>query len=265
VEKNKFASAKKNKKNVRAEVLRCAGRSPSKEIQMTPKRMVLSGGKITFEILVNGHPIKQYPHHGETFVEGRKGSEYTLRVTNNTCGRVEAVVTVDGLSVMNGKEGSFNIGGYLVPAYGHIDIPGWRLDNSSVAKFLFSEMDQAYASLMGKPSNIGVIGCAIFKEKPKMPVFRDAVLYSLSPMRGGTETFGSKGIGTGFGERTEHRVREVEFERATHMPAEIIAIRYMERQDLVALGINLKPTVGVAKINPFPGEVGCPVPPGWKG
>lgn len=220
-------------------------------------------GNFGIEILVHGRPIKEYFHKSEYYTEGRKGSEFTLRVSNLTSEQVEAVVTVDGLSVMNGKEGSFDVGGYLVPAFGHVNIPGWRLNLQQVAHFFFSEIGQSYAHQMGKPTNVGVIGCAIFCEKKIDPpiVFGDFKLYSMGPIRGGNE----KGIGTGFGNRTEHHVKTVKFERASERPDEILTIRYAERDELISLGVYMGPATTVASANPFPAEVGCVPPQNWRG
>lgn len=216
------------------------------------------------EILVNGKPIKEYPHKGSTYVEGRKSSEYTLRVKNNSSERVAAIITVDGLSVMDGKVGDYNSGGYIVPAFSHIDIPGWRLDNSKVAKFLFAAIDKAYAAQMGKPTNIGVIGCAIFKEKREYPIFSfcDTVLYRKS---GPSHEKGvARGIGTGFGDKVEHRVTTVEFDRQSN-PDMVMSIYYKDIAGLKAIGVNLKPIAEIVKPNPFPmKETGCTPPPGWN-
>jgi hypothetical protein len=217
------------------------------------------------EILVNGRPIREYPHSdGLTYVEGRKGSEFSLKVTNRSSGKIEAVVTVDGRSVRTNKVGSYADGGYLVPPYGHVIIPGWRLDNENTAHFYFADLEKSYATQTGNPENIGVIGCAIFKEKIVQPVFRSTPeLYSRS--LGDERTFRgtSKGIGTGFGRKTEHKVVEVPFERESNFPAAVLAIHYFERDELIRRGINLAPITQVA--NPFPGQdSGCTPPPGWN-
>lgn len=130
--------------------------------------MVRNATEYDVSILVHGKPIKTYSDSktGRVFVEGRKGSNFTLRVRNFTGSRVLAVVTVDGLSVMDGNPGDWNSGGYIVPAWGKIEIPGWRLDNDNVAKFEFAGKKQSYSKQSGEgTANCGVIGVAIFKEK----------------------------------------------------------------------------------------------------
>ena len=239
------------------------------------------------EVLVNGQPVKEYPHlDGKTYIEGRRGSEFTLRIKNNIAERVLAVISVDGLSVMDGKTASLSSGGYVLGPLGYIVIPGWRLDNHEVARFFFSHLEASYAAQMDKPQNIGVIGCAIFREKVRVP---DQFLFSdfiHSKTRGGdlpvirkgcfggeSDTFSAKtlesgpsrGIGIGFGERARHEVVTVDFERATLLPSEILELHYAERGDLLRYGINLRPRPEVSYPKPFPGEKGCTPPPGWRG
>jgi hypothetical protein len=80
--------------------------------------------------------------------------------------QVLAVPTVDGLSVMNGEPGSYDSGGYVVPAMSLIKIPGWRKDDKKVAKFYFSGIDKSYAAKTeNDKGNVGVIGCAFFAQK----------------------------------------------------------------------------------------------------
>jgi len=223
------------------------------------------------EVLVHGRPIKVYSHEGEAYVEGRKGSEFTLRVHNDSSGNIEAVITIDGLSVMNGKKGGYAVGGYLVRPYSYVDVPGWRLSNSAVAKFLFSEREEAYASLMDVPDNIGVIGCAVFPEKVKIPVFRDD---DRPHLLGGPQTFGgramrgsaSKGVGCGFGQQIDHKVTEVQFERLSlTVPTAVLKILYGDKAQLKEWGVPLQESPKVA-LNPFPCEpTGCVPPPGWRG
>jgi len=117
-----------------------------------------------FDVLIHGKSTTKYAHKGRYYLEGRPGSEFTLLVRNNTGSRVLAVMTVDGLSVMDGKKGSIEGKGYIVDPFQTLKIPGWRLDDDDVAKFVFAGKGKAYAAKKGDSRNIGVIGCAIFEE-----------------------------------------------------------------------------------------------------
>ncbi len=117
------------------------------------------------EVCVHGRPIREYPHQGRIYVEGRKGSEFSLRIRNNSSNRILAVLSVDGLSIMNGKAASYDSGGYVLAPHSDLKIPGWSLSMNEVAKFYFSQFGKSYAAKMDQPQNVGVIAAAIFLEK----------------------------------------------------------------------------------------------------
>ena len=117
------------------------------------------------EILVNGNKVKEYSHEGKVYVEAKHGSRYSIKIKNNSYRRILAVPTVDGLSVLDGKEGSLKSRGYIVDAYSCITIDGWRRSDDEVAEFYFSDKDDAYGARIGKNGNEGIIGVAIFYEK----------------------------------------------------------------------------------------------------
>ncbi len=120
------------------------------------------------DVLVNGKPIRKFRHKGDAFIEGRKGSTFELRFTNNTWKRVEVVVSVDGLSVINGKPCGVESEGYVVAARESVVIPGWRLHNDAVAEFVFNDKDRSYTAATGEgTTNAGVIGVMVFEEEVK--------------------------------------------------------------------------------------------------
>lgn len=123
---------------------------------------------VELTIKVRGRPISEYPHHEKIFVEGREGSEYEIELRNNNAYRIEAVVSVDGLSVTDGKAAGEHSSGYLISGYQSVSIPGWRLDSGNVAKFAFAGKRGSYATQMtGDARNNGVIGALIFPEKQR--------------------------------------------------------------------------------------------------
>lgn len=124
-------------------------------------------GSYELEVLVHGKPVREHQHQGKNYIEGKKGSEFTLRFHNRSSERALAVLSVDGLSIMDGKDCSFDSGGYVIDPYSSVNIPGWRLDMENVAKFFFSgAKGESYAGSQSKHRNIGVIGCAVFRGKP---------------------------------------------------------------------------------------------------
>jgi hypothetical protein len=147
--------------------------TPTRYAESRPLRSSGSGYEV--QVLVDGSPAPTFWHHGETFVMGSVGERYIIRVHNNTGRRVEAVVTVDGRDVVDGKPGDYrNKRGYLVPAWGEVDIDGWRLSQSHAAAFRFSSVSDSYAARTGSAREVGVIGVAVFPERiyhprPVMP------------------------------------------------------------------------------------------------
>lgn len=113
----------------------------------------------------SGFPLTAYQHRGRVYVLGTGGQRYTLRVTNPTPRRIEAVVSVDGLDVIDGESADLRKRGYVVPPYGELRVDGFRVSTEHVAAFRFSSVRSSYAGRKGKARNVGVIGVAIFEEQ----------------------------------------------------------------------------------------------------
>lgn len=116
-----------------------------------------------------GEQLPTYGMRDRFYVQGNVGERYTIRVTNPTPNRVEAVVTVDGLDVIDGENGDLRKRGYVVPAYGDVRIEGFRTSQADVATFRFSSVNESYAGRKGKARNVGVIAVAIFEENAPEP------------------------------------------------------------------------------------------------
>jgi hypothetical protein len=120
-------------------------------------------------ITENGETAPTFALKDRFYVQGNLNQRYTIRVTNPTARRVEAVVTVDGLDVVDGEPGDLNKRGYIVPAYSETRIEGFRTSLADVATFRFSSVDNSYAGKKGKARNVGVIAVAIFEETAPPP------------------------------------------------------------------------------------------------
>jgi hypothetical protein len=136
----------------------------------TAQPLVSQAGPYEVEVLVDGATAPTFFHGGESYVLGHLGRRYTLRVHNRSALRVEAVVSVDGRDVVDGKPADFrNKRGYLIPAWGSVDIDGWRVSMHTAAAFRFTSVPDSYAARMGNPRNVGVIGVAVFPERAWRP------------------------------------------------------------------------------------------------
>jgi hypothetical protein len=143
----------------------CAQARPAMVTDGRP--LMAAGAGYELQVLVDGVPAPTFFHGGGTYVMGQLGQRYTLRIVNHTARRIEAVVSVDGRDVVDGRGADYRSKrGYLVPAYGSVDIDGWRLSQSQVAAFRFSTVADSYAARIGSSREVGVIGAAIFPERP---------------------------------------------------------------------------------------------------
>ena len=108
----------------------------------------------------------RHSHGGRRFVVGREGSDYSIVVKNLCKSRLELVMSVDGLDVIDGKTAGYAKRGYVIAPGETLEIKGWRTSPDRVASFRFSTVAGSYANLRhGDHRNVGVIGLAVFDEK----------------------------------------------------------------------------------------------------
>ncbi len=123
-------------------------------------------------------PLREFGHNGNTYVESRDGTKFTLKFKNNRAHRVLIVPSIDGLSVLEGTVATPQSRGYIVPAYSSVEIKGWRTSLEDINDFVFEkkESGKTYAEGTGNDTaNCGVIGVKVFaeKEKPKPQIIRE--------------------------------------------------------------------------------------------
>jgi hypothetical protein len=188
------------------------------------------------DVIVGSRPITQHIKDGQSYIEGRKGSEFTLRFKSYSSRRVKVVLSVDGIGVIDGKPAGVKSRGYIVDSFGTIDIPGWTLSQNKVAKFVFrpqgDSQDPTYVEALRQDgidvdaSNQGVIGVMVFPEYYHKPLYHDnhalgmvktfAATRSFSPASNmlcsaGGPLAASASLGTGFGDEKAFATREVQF------------------------------------------------------
>ncbi|MDQ8189663.1 hypothetical protein [Roseibacillus persicicus] len=111
-----------------------------------------------------------YMSGSKRYVVGKKGRKYSLVVRNVSDSRLEVVLSVDGLDVMDGKAASFKKRGYIIAPGEKIEVKGFRTSYDTVATFEFSTVGASYSNLRhGQTRDIGVIGLAVFAEKGSPP------------------------------------------------------------------------------------------------
>ncbi|HBI30618.1 MAG TPA: hypothetical protein DDY45_01150 [Verrucomicrobiales bacterium] len=129
-----------------------------------------AGGMLEWGLHSGWSMLDNYWWRGARFVIGKKGRDYRLRVKNLSDARLEVVLTVDGLDVIDGKAGSTKKRGYIIGAGEILEVKGFRISHGKVATFRFSSVNSSYANLRhGRTRNVGVVGLALFTEKGKEP------------------------------------------------------------------------------------------------
>jgi len=140
------------------------------------------------QVLVNGRPVKETTFQGNTFIEARRGTQYTLKLKNNTHRRALAVFSVDGIDVLRGKKAEETGSGYIVDSYSQIEIKGFRVDDENVSAFRFDDKKESYANKVGAKTsngkiekttnNCGVIGVKVTLEEESPVVIYQAPVWT---------------------------------------------------------------------------------------
>ncbi len=240
-----------------------------------------------------GATLAVHRKDGQRYVVGTPGHEYTLRIRNQSRERILAVTSVDGVNVVTGDTASPEQSGYVIDAGGSVDIAGWRRSLERTSAFYFTDLGDSYAARTGRPRDVGVIGVALFRERPPAIVeqpLRDKIAAHEAAKEQRADTAAAPAaaaraegdaraaqaqatpgaadsvmrplsiLGTGFGRDETSYAQRVRFERATATPAETIAIRYDRRENLVASGVLPGPTYAERAPDPFPGMRFVPAP-----
>jgi hypothetical protein len=118
----------------------------------------------------NGSFLSGFVAGEKSYIVGEAGRRYTVVIRNRTQNRIECVVSVDGLDVIDGRAASFGKRGYLVQPNGELEIEGFRQSTDAVAAFRFGSVRGSYANQKhGDTRNVGVIGFAFFHERGTNP------------------------------------------------------------------------------------------------
>lgn len=114
----------------------------------------------------NGDILPHISVDDRHYAAGKINDRYSILLQNHSAVRLEVVLSVDGLDVMDGKPASLSKRGYLVNPFSTLKIDGFRQSDNTVAAFRFSSVPQSYAQQKhGDARNVGVIGIAAFEER----------------------------------------------------------------------------------------------------
>jgi len=218
-----------------------------------------------------GRSLPVYQHHGRYYVAGEPGHRYRIALRSRSGEDLLAVLSVDGVNAVSGQTAGWSQAGYVLDPRASTDVLGWRKSLSQVADFVFTDIGQSYAAKTGRPDNVGVIGVAVFRRKPQ-PVYEPPMVSEIaaspaapaaadaaaapSAMRGAEQRAAkaSAPLGTGHGEREYSSVTEVEFERASSSPDEVVALYYDTWNNLAAQCVIPCERPRPVRPEPFPGR-----------
>ena len=210
-------------------------------------------------------------HRGEYWVAGRPGARYAINIRNQQGARLLAVTSVDGVNILTGESAAFDQRGYVFDPWVGYDIAGWRKSDSQIAAFTFTSVPRSYAARTGRPDNVGVIGVALFRERPPVPVAMNersdlASARAEAPAADAAGALSRDREEKSQAARTQSWYRSratrglpgrhVGFDREQQQPNEIIRIRYDSRDNLVAMGVIRQAVPVPSRPQPFPGEGG---------
>lgn len=214
------------------------------------------------ELVCGGVRCDEVSRHGQRWVVGTFGQRYEIALVNRSDLWLEAVVTVDGRSILDGQRSTSKSRGYLIPPRDRVVVDGWRVSRESVAAFRFTSVGDSYAARVGAASDVGLIRVDFYPERgrttwtprptpwegrapgapiddyaeesadrPRAAEGKDA---RSSPLWDGDTR---QGLGTQFGEERHQPVSERDFERASSSPSHSIVLRYDDRSGLVNRGV----------------------------
>lgn len=245
---------------------------------------------MNIHVISGGRTLPTHKHDGRTYLEVPKEGTFEIMLENASCVRHLAVVTVDGVNVIDGSTGSMYGNGYVLDGYTRASIPGWKRGSQKGAAFTFTSPSGGYASQTGRPQNTGVIGVAWFSEKrhpvasilrSTPPRYEEGLTKSFSPrgddgpdMRGGdyTRDFScsvepasfTPDVATGYGQEVDFQTTSTTFEREAR-PIATEVLYYATRERLIEMGVISE--VSAKAPQAFPADEGPMVPPpvGWRG
>ena len=118
------------------------------------------------EVLVDGVPREVYHARGRSYVEALRGAEYSLRVRNPYGVRVAVALSVDGLNTIDARRTSrWDASKWVVEPYSTVTISGWQMSRERARRFYFTHERDAYASKLGRASDLGLISAVFYRER----------------------------------------------------------------------------------------------------
>lgn len=243
------------------------------------------------EIIQNGKVLREHTHEGKKFIEVPSEGEYTIRLSNRSGSKRMAVLSVDGINVLDGEKAGYQGPGYVLSPWQTAEIKGWRRSDSEVAAFKFDPKEASYSAQTGKgTANTGVIGVAVFDEKPRrLPL---PVSDKWGKLRSVRRSLGSEvsaatdlrarscvtndphppdcldediqDLGTSYGQRATMYTTTTTFDRM-EQPSMVLSFQYALREKLIQWGVPVPEPIPSPEAFPESAGPFVQAPPGWRG
>lgn len=124
-------------------------------------------GGVSMELKLDGRSMTEYRSGSKSYVEARKGRNYSIVLKNNTGARVAVALAVDGLNSIDAKHtAAIDAKKWVLGPYETATIAGWQVDGEYARKFVFTSEDKSYGAWLGQTSNLGVISAVFYAERP---------------------------------------------------------------------------------------------------
>jgi len=221
-------------------------------------------------IIVSGKALEEHPFGGSTYIEAAPGQEFAVHVEGPPRSKFLAVISIDGLNILDGNSATVTGPGYVV--WVSQNIRAWKLPgNRDGAQFVFTPQHHSYAAESGRPENTGVISIVLFAPKLRAHDFQHFDFDERrAPLKFGAESFlKGGGMGTEFGRRVNFQTTQVKFERGEEVAR--FTFRYDHPDALQIAGIiQAKNPLGY-EVDAWPEDTkaaaaaGCVAPAGWTG
>jgi len=189
-------------------------------------------GWFTMSIKSGGDTLSEYYHKNDVFVLGAKGGHYEIALRNTSPRRAIAVVNIDGLCAVDGRELLEDGLGYILEPGVSVNVDCWRFQTNQCPPLQFGYLPRGFEKEMDEPGNPGVIEAIFFFERTKPYCSSNWLAQS---------GYNKKTIERrGWGAKDEERVIREQFAKE-HSPISTIVIQYEERSAFEEMGIFNSP------------------------
>ena len=114
------------------------------------------------EVLANNSVADEYEVNDSIFVEGRKGSQLKLKLTNSSDDECMFIPSLDGLSVYDEQPANLNSRGVVLAPLSSSIVNIWAVSNEPL-EFVGNK---SFDKRTGKGTdNVGVVGCIVFRKR----------------------------------------------------------------------------------------------------